>query len=165
MPADRQAGSTHSGTAMKAAHDDPATRISRRCAAYNALHATDYTPETYGDARTLEPRLIAWDEGWEACERSINETHINTMTTTNSGMTPEEIIETGTWDDYRCENNRTERILRQLIEEKLTDATVSTDGFRVPGFGTVEPIGTANLWRTIQAVKAVEQVYTYAKKI
>jgi hypothetical protein len=46
-------------------------RFVRRCADYNALHTTDYTPETYDEARTREPRLIAWDEGWEACEMKL----------------------------------------------------------------------------------------------
>jgi len=46
-------------------------RFVRRCADYNTLHATDYTPETYDEARTREPRIVAWDEGWEACETKL----------------------------------------------------------------------------------------------
>lgn len=49
------------------------SRLVRRCAAYNELHATEFTPETYDEERTRVPRLIAWDEGWEACESSAHE--------------------------------------------------------------------------------------------
>jgi len=46
-------------------------RLVRRCAAYNAIHATEFTPESYDEERTRVPRLIAWDEGWEACEKLL----------------------------------------------------------------------------------------------
>ena len=53
------------------AGSDCQERLVRRCAAYNELHATEFTPETYDEERTRVPRLIAWDEGWEACEAAI----------------------------------------------------------------------------------------------
>lgn len=37
-----------------------------RCAIYNELNGTEYTPETYAEALTRAPLLIAWDQGWEA---------------------------------------------------------------------------------------------------
>ena len=48
-------------------------RLVRRCAAYNAIHATEFTTETYDEERTRVPRLVAWDEGWEACESAAHE--------------------------------------------------------------------------------------------
>ena len=47
-------------------------RFVRRCAVYNAIHATEFTPEAYDEERTRVPRLIAWDEGWEACESAAH---------------------------------------------------------------------------------------------
>lgn len=46
-------------------------RLVRRCADYNTRHGTDYIPETYDEARTRVPRVIAWDDGWETCETKL----------------------------------------------------------------------------------------------
>jgi len=46
-------------------------RLVRRCADYNNEHGTDYTPETYDEARTRVPLVVAWDNGWETCEANL----------------------------------------------------------------------------------------------
>jgi hypothetical protein len=45
--------------------------ITRRCAAYNQQNGTDYSPEAYEEARTRVPAIVAFDEGYSACESSV----------------------------------------------------------------------------------------------
>jgi hypothetical protein len=48
------------------------SRLVRRCEIYNEINGTEYTPETYDAERTRVPRMIEWDQGWEACESTAH---------------------------------------------------------------------------------------------